>query len=110
MAESIPLIITMRLERGKLENFKVSVKNSLAFVQENGPQLLVEVYVDEENLRAYSFQLHDTLEFVRTHWRMSDPYIRDVMQHVTVKRLDVFGWPDDAVLEGLSRSSRTGSS
>jgi hypothetical protein len=52
VAESILLINTMRIERGKLEDFKVSVKNSLAFVQENGPQLLVEVYVDEENLRA----------------------------------------------------------
>ena len=43
MAESILLINTMRIERGKLEDLKVSVKNSLAFVQENGPQLLVEV-------------------------------------------------------------------
>ena len=50
MAESILLINTMRIERGKLEDFKVSVKNSLAFVQENGPQLLVEVYGDEEKL------------------------------------------------------------
>lgn len=68
MAESILLINTMRIERGKLEDFKVSVKNSLAFVQENGPQLLVEVYVDEENLRAYSFQLYDTSESILTHW------------------------------------------
>ena len=50
MAESILLINTTRIERGKLEDFKVSVKNSLAFVQENGLQLLVEVYVDEKNL------------------------------------------------------------
>jgi hypothetical protein len=50
VAESILLINTTRLERGKLEDFNVSVKNSLAFVQKNGPQLLVEVYVDEENL------------------------------------------------------------
>ena len=108
MAESILLINTMRIERGKLEDFKVSVKNSLAFVQANGPQLMVQVYVDEENLRAYSFQLYDTSESILTHWRMSDPYIRDVMQHVTVERLDVFGWPDDAVLEGLRPFSEDG--
>ena len=86
----------------------MSVKNSLAFVQENGSQLLVEVYVDEENLRVYSFQLYDTSESNLTHWRMSDPYIRDVMQHYTMERLDVSEWPEDAVMESLRPFSEDG--
>lgn len=32
---------------------------------------------------------------------MSDPYIHKVMEHSTVQRLDVYGQPDDAVMEGL---------
>ncbi len=108
MAESILLINTMQVEQGKLEGFKESVKSSLAFVQANGPQLMVEVYVDEENLRAYSVQFYGDSESILSHWRMSDPYIRDVMQHATVKRLDVYGRPNDAVMEGLRPFSEDG--
>jgi len=61
MSESILLINTMQIEHGKLEASKESVNNSLAFVEMNGPQLMVEVYVDKENLRAYSFQVYRLL-------------------------------------------------
>jgi hypothetical protein len=98
----------MQIERGKLEEFKQSVKNSLAFVEANGPQLMVEVYVDEKNLRAYSFQFYRDSESILSHWQMSDPYIRDVMQYITVKRLDIYGQPDDAVIEGVRPFSQDG--
>jgi hypothetical protein len=101
MSEPILLINTMQIENGKLEAFKESVNNSLTFVEANGPQLMVEVYVDEENLRAYSFQVYRDSESILSHWQMSDPYIREVMQHITVKRLDIYGRPNEAVMEGL---------
>ncbi len=108
MSDSIMLINTMQIEQGKLEDFKQSVKNSLAFVEANGPQLMVEVYVDEKNLRAYSFQFYRDSESILSHWEMSDPYIRDVMEHITVKRLDIYGQPDDAVMEGVRPFSQDG--
>jgi GrpB-like predicted nucleotidyltransferase (UPF0157 family) len=69
MSESILLINTMQIEHGKLEASKESVNNSLAFVEMNGPQLMVEVYVDKENLRAYSFQVYRLLfrDYLRKH-------------------------------------------
>jgi hypothetical protein len=102
------LINTMQIEDGKLEDFKESVKNSLAFVEANGPQLMVEVYVDEKNMRAYSFQFYRDSEAILSHWQMSDPYIRDVMRHITVKRLDIYGQPSDAVMEGVRPFSEDG--
>lgn len=102
------LINTMQIEQGKLEEFKESVKSSLAFVEANGPQLMVEVYVDEENMRAYSFQFYRDSESILSHWQMSDPYIRDVMQHITVKRLNIYGQPNDAVMEGVRPFSEDG--
>ncbi len=108
MSEPILLINTMQIENGKLEAFKESVNNSLAFVEANGPQLMVEVYVDEENMRAYSFQVYRDSESILSHWQMSDPYIREVMQHITVKRLDIYGRPNEAVMEGLRSFSEDG--
>ena len=108
MVHSILLINTMQIEEGKVEAFKESMKRGLAFVEANGPQLMVEVYVDEKDMRAYSFQYFRDSESVLSHWQMSDPYIRDVMRHITVKRLDIYGQPDDTVMEGLRSFSHEG--
>jgi hypothetical protein len=101
MSESILLINTMQIHQGELEDFKESVQRSIEFVETNGPQLLVEVYVDEENMRAYSFQFYPDSESMLFHWQISDPYICNVMQHSTVKRLDIYGQPNHAVMEGI---------
>lgn len=108
MSGSILLLNTMRIEEGKLEDFKESVKSSLAFVEANGPQLMVEVYVDEEDMRAYSFQLYRDSDSILSHWQMSDRYIREDMRHTTVERLDLYGQPDAAVMEGLRPFSEDG--
>jgi len=84
------------------------VKRSIEFVETNGPQLLVEVYVDEENMQAYSFQFYPDSESMLFHWQISDPYIRDVMQHSAVKRLDIYGQPNHAVMEGIYSFARNG--
>lgn len=34
--------------------------------------------------------------------------MRDVMQHVTTKRVDVYGQPNEAVMEGMRRLSGQG--
>ncbi|MGH3088715.1 MAG: hypothetical protein ACRDSJ_15530 [Rubrobacteraceae bacterium] len=108
MSEPIMLINTMQIEDGKLEGFEESIRNSLTFVEANSPQLMVEVFVDEENMRAYSFQLFRDSGSILSHWRMSDPHIRDVMRHITVERLDVYGQPDDAVMDGIRPFSENG--
>jgi hypothetical protein len=108
MSDSIMLINTMQIEDGNLEDFKGSVKSSLEFVEANGPQLMVEVYVDEKNMRAYSVQFYRDSESIVSHWRMSDPYIRELMRHSTVKRLDIYGRPSDAVMESIRPFSEDG--
>lgn len=101
-------INTMRVTAGELEGFRRSIESAVEFVEVNGPQLMVEIYVDEAQMRAYSFQLYPDSESIRAHWRMSDPYIREVMKHATVERLDVYGRPDEAVTEGIRAFSEGG--
>lgn len=108
MSESIMLINTMRIEPGELKQFEESVRKSLEFVEANGPQLMVEVYVDEGSMRAFSFQFFPDSEAMLAHWWISDPYIRDVSRHITVERLDLYGQPDEAVMEGLRPFSEEG--
>lgn len=98
----------MQIEEGKLAELKESLKKSVAFAEANGRQLMVQVYVDEKNMRAYSFQLHRNSESMLSHWQISDPHIRDVMQYITVTRLDFYGQPNDAVMEGVRPFSEAG--
>lgn len=86
---------------GHLEGFKEAVEKAVRFVEEHGPQLMVEVFIDEAQMLAYSYQLYSDSESVLKHWQLSDPYIQGVMQHCTVEAFDVYGEPDEAVMQGL---------
>ena len=102
------LINTMQVAPGKLEDFKRSVERSIEFVEAHGPQLLVQVFIDEGDMLAYSFQYYRDSASVLAHWELSDPYIRDVSQYITVKRLDLYGQPSEAVLAGIRQFSERG--
>jgi hypothetical protein len=99
---------TMRVADGHLEPFKRAIREAVAFVEEHGPQLLVHVSIDEEQMRAHSFQLYADSDAMRRHWELSDPYIEEVMRHCTVEQFDVYGEPDEAVMNGLRAFAATG--
>lgn len=92
---------TMHITPGHLEPFRRAVRRAVEFAERHGPQLLVDVFVDEEELTCTSFQLYADSDAVLRHWELSDPYIKEVMEHCTVGRFEVFGNPSDAVRAGL---------
>ncbi|MFD5766094.1 hypothetical protein ACFWIN_09770 [Streptomyces sp. NPDC127049] len=91
----------MRITEGHLEVFRDVVARAVAFAQEHGPQLMVETFVDEEQMLAHSFQLYQDSDAVRLHWKLADPYIQEVMKHCQVERFEVFGTPDADVVAGV---------
>ncbi|MEV4645648.1 hypothetical protein [Saccharopolyspora sp. NPDC049357] len=99
---------TMRITDGHLDEFKAAVRKAVEFVEERGPQLMVDVFIDEERMLAYSYQLYRDSDAIREHWRLSDPYIRGVMEHCEVERFDVHGNPDQAVRDGLRPMAESG--
>ncbi|MDI2028855.1 hypothetical protein QFW96_09545 [Saccharopolyspora sp. TS4A08] len=99
---------TMKIAAGHLDQFVEAVRRAVAFAEVHGPQLMVDVHVDEERMLAHSFQLYRDSDAIREHWRLSDPYIRGVMEHCEVERFEVYGAPDDAVREGLQPMAESG--
>jgi hypothetical protein len=93
---------TMKITEGRLEGFREAIRRAVDFVEEHGPQLMVRVFVDEDEMRAHSFQLYGDSEAIRTHWRLSDPYIAGVMEHCSVERLEIYGNPDEGVRAALA--------
>lgn len=100
---SEPLLLhnTMRITAGHLDEFKDAVRQAVEFVEEHGPQLAVQVFIDDDRLLAHSFQLYPDSAAIRLHWQLSDPYIQEVMRHCTVERLEMYGEPDATVSEGM---------
>lgn len=101
-------ITTSQIEDGALEKCKEAFRKSVDFLEANGPQLMAEVCIDEKEMRAYAIQVHRDSESILTHWQLADPYMRDVMQYLTTTRVDVYGKPNEAVMEGMRRLSSQG--
>ncbi|MFF8540279.1 hypothetical protein ACF060_08250 [Streptomyces werraensis] len=103
IAESSTILFrnTMRIKEGHLDGFRRAIAQAVAFAQEHGPQLMVEVFIDEERMLAHSFQLYRDSDAIRVHWRLSDPYIRGVMEHCTVQHFEIFGAPDPDIVAAL---------
>jgi hypothetical protein len=99
-----PLLLhnTMRISPGHLDEYRAAVRRAVEFVEEHGPQIMVQVFVDEERMEAHSFQLYPDSEAILTHWELSDPYIQEVMKHCTVELLEMYGEPDERVRAALA--------
>lgn len=102
------LLATFDILEGQLEPFKESVRRSVEFADQNGPQLLVHISLDEPAMRAYSCQIHPNSEAILRHWHMAGPYIREVRRYMTPTRLDIHGDPSDEVRERLREIATTG--
>ena len=105
MSGHIIFITTSQIQDGALEKVKEAARKSVDFIEANGPQLLAEVCIDEKELRFHSIQVHRDSASILTHWQLTDPYMRDVMQHITTTRVDVYGQPSEDVMAGMQRLS-----
>ena len=89
---------TMLIREGQLEAFKRAIAAAVDFVERNGPQLMVQTFIDEQQMLAVSYQLYRDSEAILEHWRLSDPYIAEVMAHCAVVDFQIHGEPSEAVL------------
>ncbi|MCK4961584.1 MAG: hypothetical protein KAS19_03815, partial [Anaerolineales bacterium] len=66
MSGLIIFITTFQIENGALEKFKEAVRKSIDFLESNGPQLVAEVCIDENEMRAHGIQVHRDSESILT--------------------------------------------
>lgn len=92
---------TMAFDREHASEFKRAIREAVLFAEKNAPQLMVQVFVDDDQALCYSFQLYADSQAILRHWEVSDPHIAAVMKHCTVERMEVYGSPSDAVRKGI---------
>ena len=93
---------TMLVHEGHLDEYRAAIERAVGFAEEHAPQVMVDVFIDEVERRATSFQIYEDSDAVRRHWQLSDPYIQDVMAHCVVEQFEVFGTPDEGILRELT--------
>jgi hypothetical protein len=99
MSGPIVFVTTFEIHEGKLNAFKEGARRSMEFIEANGPQVMAGVYLDEANLRAHGVQIHRDSESILKHFQLADPYMKDVMPHITTRRVDFYGQPGEAVMQ-----------
>ena len=106
MSSRILLHNTMRGHDGQWNELCQALRDAVDFTQHHTPQLAVEIFIEEERHIAHSFQWFPDSEAVRAHWNISASAIDRVMDHGSVERLDVYGNPDQQVLDTLETFSQ----
>lgn len=110
MSEPIVFVTSFEINEGKVAEFKDAAKRSMEFLRANGPHLFAGIYLDEAGKVANGVQVHRDSESILTAWKTADPHIREVMQHVRTTRVENYGQPSDAVMEGMKRLAGAGAS
>lgn len=110
MSEPIVFITTLEIHEGRVGQFQEAARRSVEFLEAKGPQLFLGVYIDEEKGVANGVQVHRDSDSILALWQLADPYMRDVMQHVTTTRVEIYGQPSEAVMEGMRRLASAGAS
>lgn len=103
MTEQLLFRNVMKIKAGHLQPFRDAVRAAVAFVEDNAPQLMVQTFIDETEMRAVSFQLYRNSADVLRHWQMSDAHIQSVSEHCSVEKFEVYGNPSDEVVRGVSQ-------
>lgn len=106
MSERIMLITSFDIHPGRLAAFKDAIAKAVAFARDHGPQLLVEVYIDDVAMRAHSFQIQPDPAAILRHWQMAEPHIAAVMDCCSMTGIEIFGTPGRAVLDGMEPLAR----
>jgi hypothetical protein len=102
-------IATLTINHGELRRFQANIAKAVAFSKAHGPQLLVDVFIDERFMRAHSCQIQSDSQPALQHWALADPFIDDVMRSCTLQRLDFYGERTASVEARMHEAERLGS-
>jgi len=95
---------TMAYDREHTDEFIHAIQEAVSFAKVHAPQLMVQVFLDQDSALCYSFQLYANSEAILRHWKVSDPHITAVMRHCVVKSMEVYGSPNEEVRNGILAS------
>ena len=102
MSEPIVYIDSSEIRSGKLADLKAAIKEAVAYVDANEPQLVsYGFFLSENDTRMTVVAVHLDAASMDYHMKIGSPVFRRFREFITLSRIEVYGDVPDTVLEKL---------
>ena len=106
---SAPFIVksVSRIHPGKADAYRPVAAEFCALVAEREPRLLgYHIYVSEDSTSEVVVQIHPDVESMQHHLEVMGEKVRETFAFTDFESLEIYGEPNDALTEWLSRVSQ----
>lgn len=91
-----------RVREGKLDELEEAMADLVEFVEENEPQILsYDVYFSADGTRMAVLHVHPDSASLEFHMDIGGPKFLPIGEFVEIETIDVYGRPNEKVLEQL---------
>ena len=106
MSQPIMYVDTSEVTSGRLEELKVAMAELTRFVEANEPRLLAyHVYFSDNGERMTVLHVNPDLASLRFHMDVAGPLFEPIGEFITMRSIDVYGRPDDAIVQSLRQKA-----
>jgi len=107
MAEPIVYVDVSEIRDGKLGDLMVAMKELVAFVEANEPQLIsYGFFLDEQRRLMTVVAIHPDSASLEFHMEIGGPEFRKFADLIRLQRIEVYGTISDAALERLHQKTK----
>jgi len=108
MPQPIVYLDTSEVRAGRLKDLKVAMHDLAQFVEANEPQLLgYNVYFNEDDSRMTVLHINPDPASLAMHMTVAGPKFRPIAKFINLLAIDVYGRPDDALVQQLRQKAQT---
>lgn len=102
MSQPIVYVDTSEVRAGRLEELKAAMDALTQFVEANEPQLLgYNVYFSDDGTRMTVLHINPDSASLDFHIKVAGPKFPPIGEFIDMLAIDVYGRPDDALVERL---------
>lgn len=107
MSQPIVYVDTSEVRPGRLEELKAAMNDLAQFVQANEPQLLAyNVYFSDDGTRMSVLHINPNSASLERHMKIAGPKFPPIGEFIRLLAIDVYGRPDDGLVEGLRQKAK----
>lgn len=108
MSELIIYVDQSEIRDGKFEELKQGMKELVAFIERNEPQILAyHVYFSEDRKRMTVIHVHAEAASLDFHMEVGSEEFPKFAEFIEMASIDIYGKPNDAVVERLREKAQT---
>lgn len=108
MAEPIVYIDRSSVHEDRVDELKVMMSDLVDFVEANEPDILAyNVNFSPDGSEMTVLHVHEDTESLATHMEVAGPKFPPIGELIDLESIDVYGRPDDALIERLREKAAT---